>query len=78
MSENGSSSSHAFCSASDDASDGAKPSWSLPAFKHVLSTALVELLPLESRHSFSSALQSPTDAVCPSVALNLRHCVFLI
>lgn len=73
-----SSASHAFCSATDDGSDAAKPSWSPPAFKHVLSTALSQLLPADSRPSLASAQQPPPEAAPPSVALNLRHCVFLI
>ena len=73
-----SSASHAFCSATDDGSDAAKPSWSPPAFKHVLSTALIQLLPAHSRPSLASAQQHPPEAAPPSVALNLRHCVFLI
>jgi hypothetical protein len=73
-----SSASHAFCSASDDASDAAKPSWSPPAFKHVLSTALIQLLPVDFLPSLASAPQPPPEAAPPSVALNLRHCVFLI
>ena len=73
-----SSASHAFCSATDDVSDAAKPTWSPPAFKHVLATALIQLLPADSRPSLALAQQPPPEAAPPSVALNLRHCVFLI
>jgi hypothetical protein len=78
MDGSASSSSHAFCSAADDASDTAKPNWSPPALKHVLSTALIRLLPVDPRSSLASARQPPPEAAPPSVALNLRHCVFLI
>ena len=77
-SANASSGSHAFCSAGDDASDGAKPTWSPPALKDVLSTALIQLLPQYRPPRFASALQPRSDAALPSVALNLRHCVLLI
>jgi hypothetical protein len=78
MTASASSGSHASCSASDHASDGAKPGWSPPVFKHVLATALIELLPIEPRPRLALAQQPPPAATSPSVALNLRHCVFLI
>lgn len=73
----GSPAQHAFCSASDDVSDAGKPNWSPPAFKHVLSMALVQFVPVGSRPSLASRQPAP-QAAPPSVALNLRHCVFLI
>jgi hypothetical protein len=78
MTANASSGSHASCSVSDHASDGAKPGGSPPVFKHVLATALIELLPIEPRPRLAFAQQPPPEATSPSVALNLRHCVFLI
>jgi hypothetical protein len=78
MTANASLGSHASCSVSDHASDGAKPSWSPPVFKHVLATALVELLPIEPRHRLAFAQRPHPEATSPSVALNLRHCVLLI
>ena len=79
MTANASSGSHALCSGNDHASDGAKPGgWSPPVFKHVLATALIELLPIEPRPRLAFAQQSRPEATSPSVALNLRHCVFLI
>lgn len=78
MTATASSGSHALCSATDHASDGAKPGWSLLVFKHVLATALIELLPIEPRPRLAFAQQPPPEATSPSVALNLRHCVFLI
>ena len=78
MSDDASSSSHAFCSASDDASDAAKPTWSPPVLKHVLSTGLIQLLPVDPQPQlFSPQLLAP-DAASLSVPLNLRNCVFLI
>jgi hypothetical protein len=78
MTANASSGSHALCSATDHASDGAKPGWSPPVLKHVLATALIELLPIEPRPRLAFAQQPRLEATSPSVALNLRHCVFLI
>ena len=78
MTANASSGSHALCSATDHASDGAKPGWSPPVFKDVLATALIELLPIEPRPPLAFAQLRPPEATSRSVALNLRHCVFLI
>ena len=78
MTANASSGSHALCSATDHASDGAKLGWSPPVFKHVLATAVIELPPIEPRPSLALAQQPRPEVPCPSVALNLRHCVFLI
>lgn len=78
MTSDASSGAHALCSTADHASDGAKPGWSPPAFKHVLSTALIELLPIEPRPRLAFPQQPPSEAASPSVALNLRHCVLLI
>jgi hypothetical protein len=78
MSDDASSSSHAFCSASDDASDSTKPSWSPPTVKHLLSTGLIQLLPVDPRPKLRAARLPPPDTACSSVPLNLRNCVFLI
>jgi hypothetical protein len=70
--------SHAFCSAADDASDGGKPSVPTTALKLVLSVPIVELLPFDPGPSLARDRQRPRDADVTSIALNLRHCVFLI
>jgi hypothetical protein len=69
---------HAFCAAWDDVSDHSQPSVSLPLLKHLA-------LPVAFEPPPSIALRSPTIRPSPppalaraSVALNLRHCVFLI
>ena len=71
-------SAHSFCSAADDASDGSNAVTTLPVLKHVPLAAVVEILPVNRNPSPSSPRQPPTEVAAPSVALNLRHCVFLI
>ena len=78
MAGHGSSESHSFCSATDDVSDGGKPSAPTTAFKLVLSVPIVELLPFDPGPSLAREQQRPCDADVTSIALNLRHCVFLI
>jgi hypothetical protein len=73
-----SSGSHAFCSAADDLADSGKAGTSPPLFKHVLSTVPVQLLPVPIRPSLARSALPPVEATAPRVALNLRHCVFLI
>jgi hypothetical protein len=73
-----SSSSHSLCSAADDASDGGKPSVSLPLFKHVAWVTRVELSPPALEPSTAWIRHLAVDETAHSVALNLRHCVFLI
>ena len=74
----GSTGSHAFCSAVDDVSDGGKPSPPPAASKTVLSLPIIELLPFDHGPSRALDKRRPRDAAAPSIALNLRHCVFLI
>jgi hypothetical protein len=71
-------SAHSFCSAGDDVADSGKSVTTLPSFKHVLLAAVVELLPVDREPRFSPPRRPPTEVAAPSVALNLRHCVFLI
>jgi hypothetical protein len=78
MAGSGSTSSHAFCSAADDVSDGGKPSVPPIAFKTILSVPIVELLPFDQGPSLTREKQRQPDAATTSIALNLRHCVFLI
>jgi hypothetical protein len=73
-----STSSHAFCSATDDLVDSGKTSVPLPLFKHVLSAAVIQIVPDRSQPSCAWTKHIRVDATAPSVALNLRHCVFLI
>jgi hypothetical protein len=70
-------SAHSWCSASDDAADG-KSVTTLPPFKHAPLAIVVELLPVDPGPSISSPRQPPPEVAAPSVALNLRHCTFLI
>lgn len=70
--------SHSFCSAADGASDGGKSVTTLPAYKCASSAAVVEVFPPDREPSPSSPRQPPTEVASPSIALNLRHCVFLI
>ena len=78
MAGDGSTSSHVFCSAGDDVSDGGKPSTPAAAFKTILSAPIVELLPFDHGPSLARDKQRPRDAAATSIALNLRHCVLLI
>jgi len=71
-------SAHSFCSAADEVADGGNSVTTLPAFKHVPLAAVVEILPAAQNLSPSSPRQPPREVAAPSVALNLRHCVFLI
>jgi hypothetical protein len=71
-------SAHSFCSAGDDAADSAKSVTTLPSFKHASLAAVVELLPVDREPRSPPPRQPPTEVAAPSVALNLRHCVFLI
>ena len=71
-------SAHSLCSAADDASDGGSPSASPAPFKHVASTATVELLPVDREPRQASRKPPPVEARAPSLALNLLHCVLLI
>jgi hypothetical protein len=77
-SESVSTSSHAYCSATDDLADSGKTSPSLPPFKHLLSVALIDVDPVRSQPRYGWSRRLPVDSAFPSVALNLRHCVFLI
>ena len=70
--------SHAYCSAADEAADSGKSGVSLPLFKYILSVAVSQSAPVHSRPSSAWSKQLPVDATYASVALNLRHCVFLI
>jgi len=78
MSDAASTSSHAYCAAGDDVADSGKASVSLPLFKHLLAVAVIQVDPVRSQPSSAWGKQLPVDASSPSVALNLRHCVFLI
>ena len=78
MADHSSTASHSFCSAADDVSDGGKPSVPTTAFKLVLSVPIVELLPFDPKPSLVRERPRPPDADVISIALNLRHCVFLI
>lgn len=69
--------SHSACSVGDDASDG-KPTVAVPSFKHAQSVASFDPPLLDPESSPASTRQCRVDAAAPSVALNLRHCVFLI
>jgi hypothetical protein len=71
-------SSHSFCDVVDDASDGGKPSAPPVLFKPLPSAAVVELLPVDQEPRRASPRRPPVEATTPSLALNLRHCVFLI
>ena len=70
--------SHALCSAGDDVVDSAKTGVSVPVFKHLLTTPIVQFSVIHSHPSHARTKQIPVDATGPTVALNLRHCVFLI
>ncbi len=78
MAGHDSTASHSFCSAADDVSDAGKPSVPTTAFKLVLSVPIVELLPFDPGPSLARDRQRPRDADVTSIAINLRHCVFLI
>jgi hypothetical protein len=69
---------HSFCSVVDDASDVAQPSGSYLVPKYVPLTPIFELPPpslLRPPGIRASRVLAPTIS---SIALNLRHCVFLI
>jgi hypothetical protein len=70
--------SHALCSAGDDVADSGKTGVSVPVFKHVLSVPIVQVSVIHSHSSHAWTKQIPVDVTSPTVALNLRHCVFLI
>jgi hypothetical protein len=78
MPKSGSTGSHAYCSATDDIADSGKAGVSAPAFKHLLSVAAIHVEPVRSQPSYGWSRQLPVNSAYPSVALNLRHCVFLI
>jgi hypothetical protein len=69
--------SHSACSVGDDASD-AKPAVAVPSFKHAQFIASFDPPLLDPEPSPAWTRQCRVDAAAPSVALNLRHCVFLI
>lgn len=77
LATDGGTGSHSFCSAGDDVADGAKPSVP-PTFKTNLSLPLIELGPIDPGLRPVRDQHRPPDATATSVALNLRHCVFLI
>jgi len=73
-----SSNSHAFCSAVDATSDQVQPSASPAVLKHALLLATLEIphaLPLRLPDAVITRTRAPRYA---AVAINLRHCVFLI
>ena len=72
------SSAHSFCSVSDASSDQSQPPPSA-FFKPMAATIVLEVVPLSSLlHARGVAPLRFSPARAPSVALNVRHCVFLI
>ena len=78
MSADASSSSHSLCSAGEDTLDAGKLSVSVPVFKYIAWTVRVELAPADLRPSTAWTKHLAVDETLSTVALNLRHCVFLI
>lgn len=78
MAGEGSLGSHALCSAGDDVADSGKTPVSVPVFKHLLSAPIVHLPAFHSHPSHAWTKQLAVAATGQVVALNLRHCVFLI
>jgi hypothetical protein len=77
MPNHASSSAHAFCSAFNDVSD--QSSSSVPTFaKHIFLVAAFETLPPLAFHPPPRHITRKIDPTRGAVALNLRHCVFLI
>jgi hypothetical protein len=78
MSGHDSAGSHSFCGAADDVSDGGKLSVPLPALKYVPTAVIINLPPLGAPPSTRWRAQHLGDVRPSSVALNIRHCIFLI
>jgi hypothetical protein len=70
--------SHALCSAVDDTSDFSQPSASALLLKHVVAGPLLEIPPANLFRPPGIARSHRFTPDGPSVALHLRHCVFLI
>jgi hypothetical protein len=70
---------HAFCAAANDVSDVAQPgALKIPPLKHVLATPLLELPPPSLQRPSGAPVAMPPVKPGESIALNVRHCVFLI
>jgi hypothetical protein len=73
-----SSGSHSSCSALDDVADYAQPSTSLPSVKYVLPAPVLEISATRLFRPPDAAAARLRGPAYSSVALNVRHCVFLI
>ena len=78
MSSEASTGAHAFCSAGDDVADSGNSGAFPLLFKHAVSSAVIQVDLALSRPSRACNNQRPLDVSSSAVALNLRHCVFLI